>query len=230
MHADGAVRLEREHNGTGRSLLQAKKGNAFLAPVLDQRHSNFLFSFADCPVDFKGANYTAVTSRCKDLVYQPATCSRNSPAPTPATSTTPAPTAPAPCSATPPSTASTRRGSFAAPALRATTVVGSNAPTTSSSLVVRRTCSARRRRQASPHRLWRCRSSPPYCLHRIGRELDGPCNARIGSGEENGKVRELCAGFAGLWLFFLLPWQHRRTPRIPNIQLSFASVRAGTRT
>jgi hypothetical protein len=74
MHADGAVRLEREHNGTSRSLLQAKKGNAFLAPVLDQRHSNFLFSFADCPVDFKGANYTAVTSRCKDLVYQLSLC------------------------------------------------------------------------------------------------------------------------------------------------------------
>jgi hypothetical protein len=36
MHnAADAVRLQREHNGTGRSLLQAKKGNAFLAPDLD---------------------------------------------------------------------------------------------------------------------------------------------------------------------------------------------------
>ncbi|GJN33658.1 hypothetical protein PR202_gb22279 [Eleusine coracana subsp. coracana] len=40
-------------DGTGRSLLQAKK---------------------DCPVSFEGANYTLVTSRCKGPLYQPSLC------------------------------------------------------------------------------------------------------------------------------------------------------------
>lgn len=45
--------LERGHDTTGRSLLQAKK---------------------DCPVSFEGANYTVITSRCKGPLYQPTLC------------------------------------------------------------------------------------------------------------------------------------------------------------
>ncbi|KAL6656225.1 hypothetical protein ACP70R_007051 [Stipagrostis hirtigluma subsp. patula] len=41
------------HDGTGRSLLQAKK---------------------ECPVSFEGANYTVITSRCKGPLYQPSLC------------------------------------------------------------------------------------------------------------------------------------------------------------
>ncbi|TVU09973.1 hypothetical protein EJB05_43473 [Eragrostis curvula] len=47
--------LQHEHDGTGRSLLQVKKGD-------------------DCPVSFEGANYTLVTSRCKGPLYQPSLC------------------------------------------------------------------------------------------------------------------------------------------------------------